>query len=72
MHLYHELSADDLLTYTLYLDLYQFMQMYFNLRVSQDVYQMCTDQIIEQCPGVIAICDDIAGCGKTEEEYDSI
>ena len=39
--------------------------------MSQDVFQMRMDQILEKCPGVIGIHDDVVIYGKTREEHDS-
>ena len=39
--------------------------------MSQDVFQMRMDQILEKCPGVIGIHDDVVIYGKTREEHDA-
>ena len=49
---------------------YCYKRMPFGLVMSQDVYQSCIDQIVEQCPGVIGIADDMVVYGQTEEEHD--
>ena len=37
--------------------------------MSQDVFQHYMDQIIERCPGVVGIADDVV-TGATEKEHD--
>ena len=49
---------------------YCYKRMPFGLVMSQDVYQSRIDQIVEQCPGVIGIADDMIVYGRTEEEHD--
>lgn len=49
---------------------YKFNRLPFGLSVSQDIYQIKMDQILEQCPGTLGISDDICVYGKTEEEHD--
>ena len=39
--------------------------------MSQDVFQMCMDQITNRLPGIIAIHHDICVNGKTREEHDT-
>ena len=39
--------------------------------MSQDVFQMKMDLIMERCPGVISIHDDIVVYGTSEEEHDA-
>ena len=39
--------------------------------MSQDVFQMKMDLIMEKCPGVISIHDDIVIYGTTNEDHDS-
>ena len=50
---------------------YQFLHMYFGLKMSQDVFQMQMDQITSRLPGVIAIHDDICVFGKDTAEHDT-
>ena len=42
----------------------------FGLKMSQDVFQMCMDQVMDCLPGIIAIHDDIYIYGHTLEEHD--
>ena len=39
--------------------------------MSQDVFQMRMDQIIERCEGVIGIHNDICVYGSTDQEHDA-
>ena len=43
----------------------------FGAKMSQDVFQMKMDLIMEQCPGVISIHDDIVVYGVSEEDHDA-
>ena len=51
---------------------YCFRRLPFGLSVSQDIFQLKMDQIIDQVDGVIGIADDVAVYAKTEEEHDKI
>ena len=42
----------------------------FGIREVQDIFQEKMDQILEQCPGMIGIANDIVVYGKTEAEHD--
>ena len=59
-----------LTTFNTHKGCFRFLRMPFGLKMSQDVFQMKMDQLIERCPGVIAIHDDITVYGKTPEEHD--
>ena len=50
---------------------YWYLCMPFVLKMSQDVFQMCTDQITNRLLGIIASHDDICIFGKTREEHDT-
>ena len=50
---------------------YRFKRMPFGAKMSQDVFQMKMDLIMEQCPGVISIHDDIVVHGVSEEDHDA-
>ena len=50
---------------------YRFKRMPFGAKMSQDVFQMKMDLIMEQCPGVISIHDDIVVYGVSEEDHDA-
>lgn len=47
-----------------------FKRLPFGLSVSQDLFQMQMDHILEQCEGVCGIADDIVVYGKDENEHD--
>ena len=49
---------------------YCFMRLPFGLSVSQDIFQLEIDRILEKCPGACGIADDIVICGETEEMHD--
>ena len=42
----------------------------FGMKMSQDVFQIQMDHILEQCPGVIGIHDDVIIYGYTWEDHD--
>lgn len=48
---------------------YKFLRLPFGLSVSQDIFQKRMDQILEHCPGVEGITDDVCVLGKTVEEH---
>ena len=50
---------------------YQYLHMPSGLKMSQDVFQTCMDQITDRLPGIIAIHNDICVYGKTTEEHDT-
>ena len=50
---------------------YRFKRLPFGLCTSQDIFQAKMNQILEGCPGVIGMADDIAVIGKSEEEHDA-
>ena len=50
---------------------YQFKCMPFGVKISQDVFQMKMDLIMEKCPRVISIHDDIAIYDICEEDHDA-
>ena len=50
---------------------YRFLRMPFGLRMAQHVFQHRIDQLIEGCPGVTGIADDIVVFGRTKEEHDA-
>ena len=50
---------------------YRFKRMPFGAKMSQDVFQMKMDLIMERCPGVISIHDDILVYGISEEDHDA-
>ena len=50
---------------------YRFKRMPFGAKMSQDVFQMKMDLIMERSPGVISIHDDIVVYGVSEEDHDT-
>ena len=50
---------------------YRFKRMPFRAKMSQDVFQMKMDLIMERYPGVISIHDDIVVYGVSEEDHDA-
>ena len=50
---------------------YRFKRMPIGAKMSQDVFQMKMDLIMEWCPGVITIHDDIVVYGVSEEDHDA-
>ena len=50
---------------------YWFKHMPFGAKMSKDVFQMKMDLIMEKCPGVISIHDDIVIYGTCEEDHDA-
>ena len=50
---------------------YRFKWMPFGAKMSQDVFQMKMDLIIEKCPGVKSIHDDMVIYGTCEEDHDA-
>ena len=50
---------------------YRFKRMPFGAKMSQDVFQMKMDLIMERCPGVISIHDDIVVNGVSKEDHDA-
>ncbi|KAK7108980.1 hypothetical protein V1264_013102 [Littorina saxatilis] len=51
---------------------YCFKRLPFGLSVSQDIFQLKMDQILEQVDGTVGIADDVAVYAKTNEEHDKI
>ena len=50
---------------------YRFKRMPFGAKLSQDVFQMKMDIIMEKCPGVISIHDDIVIYGTSNQDHDA-
>ena len=49
----------------------RYKRMPFGMKMSQDVFQIQMDRILEQCPGTIGIHDDVIICGYTREDHDA-
>ena len=37
--------------------------------MAQDIFQRCTDEILEDLPGVVSISDDVCVYGANEDHY---
>ena len=66
IHLMHEVSL--LTTFNSHRTRLRFLWMPFGAKMSQDVFQLRMDAILEQCPGVIGIHDDMVIFGVDQEE----
>ena len=68
IHLMHEASL--LTTFNSHRGWLQFLRMPFGAKMSQDVFQLRMDAILEQCPEVIGIHDDMVIFGVDQEDHD--
>ena len=50
-------------------DRYSFLHMAFSLKMSQDVFQMCMDQVTDCLARIIAVHNDVCICSQTADEY---
>ena len=50
---------------------FHYKRMPFGMKMSQNVFQIQMDCILEQCPGVIGIHDDVIIYGYTREDHDA-
>ena len=69
IHLTHEASL--LTTFNSHRGRLRFLRMPFGAKMSQDVFQLWMDAILEQCPGVIGIHDDMVIFGVDQEDHDT-
>ena len=69
MHLTEEASL--LTMFNTHLRRYRFLHVPFGLKMSQDIFQMRMDDIVAQCPGVLAIHDDVFIYGKDDKDHDA-
>ena len=69
IHLTHEASL--LTTFKSHRGWLRFLRMPFGAKMSQDVFQLRMDAILEQCPGVIGIHDDMVIFGVDQEDHDA-
>ena len=51
---------------------YCFTRLPFGLSVSQDIFQLKMDQILDQVDGVVGIADDVAVYAKNDDEHNNI
>ena len=69
IHLTHKASL--LTTFNSHQGRLRFLRMPFGAKMSQDVFQLRMDAILEQCPGVIGIHDDMVIFGMDQEDHDA-
>ena len=69
MHLTEEASL--LMTFNTDLRRYRFLHVPFGLKMSQDIFQMRMDDIVAQCPRVLAIHDDLFIYRKNDRDHDA-
>ena len=69
IHLTHEASL--LTTFNSHRGCLHFLRMPFGAKMSQDVFQLWMDAILEQCPGVIGIHEDMVIFGMGQEDHDA-
>ena len=69
IHLTHEASL--LMTFNSHRGQLRFLWMPFGAKMSQDVFQLQMDAILEQCPGVIGIHDDMVIFGVDQQDHDA-
>ena len=69
MHLTEEASL--LMMFNMHLSRYRFLHVPFRLKMSQDIFQMRMDDIVAQCPGVLAIHDDVFIYKKNDRDHDT-
>ena len=69
IHLMHKASL--LMTFNSHRGRLRFLQMPFGAKMSQDVFQLWMDAILEQCPGVIGIHDDMVIFGVDQQDHDA-
>ena len=69
IHLMHEASL--LTTFNSHRGRLRFLCMPFGAKMSQDMFQLWMDAILEQCPGIIGIHDDMVIFGVDQEDHDA-
>ena len=69
IHLMHEASL--LMMFNSHRGQFWFLWMPFGAKMSQDVFQLWMDAILEQCLGVIGIYDDMVIFGVDQENHDA-
>ena len=69
MHLTEEASL--LTMFNTHLGRYRFSCVPFRLKMSQDIFQMRMDDIVAQCPSILAIHDDVFIYGKNDRDHDA-
>ena len=69
IHLTHEASL--LTTFNSHRGWLRFLRMPFGAKMSQDMFQLRMDAILEQCPGVIGIHNDMVIFGVDQQDHDA-
>ena len=69
IHLMHEASLLTMLNS--HRGQLRFLQMPFGAKMSQDMFQLWMDAILEQCPGVIGFHNDMAIFGVDQQDHDA-
>ena len=69
IHLTHKASL--LTTFNSHRGRLHFLRMPFRAKMSQDVFWLWIDAILEQCPGVIGIHDNMVIFGVDQEDHDA-
>ena len=69
IHLTHKASL--LMTFNSHRGWLRFLRMPFGAKMSQDVFQLWMDAILEKCPGVIGIHDDMVIFGVDQQDHDA-
>ena len=69
IHLMHEASL--LMMFNSHRGRLRFLRMPFGAKMSQDMFQLWMDAILEQCPGVIGIHDDMVIFGVDQQDHDA-
>ena len=69
IHLMHKASL--LMTFNSHRGQLRFLRMPFGAKMSQDVFQLQMDAILEQCPGVIGIHNDMVIFGVDQQDHDA-
>ena len=69
IHLTHEVSL--LTTFNSHRGQLHFLRMPFGAKMSQNVFQMRMDAILEQCPGIISIHENMVIYGVDQEDHNT-
>ena len=64
-------EASLLTTFNTHLGRYRFLHVPFRLKMSQDIFQMRMDDIVAQCPRVLAIHDNVFIYGKDNRDHNT-
>ena len=69
IHLTHKASL--LMMFNSHRGWLRFLRMLFGAKMSQDVFQLWMDAILDQCPGVIGIHDDMVIFRVDQQDHDA-